>query len=394
VTGGAPVLSPLLPDAETLAYAHLTVPLGEESALVNVPEAGGDPVLSEVHLITRLWGMTQTVTQTMRPAYASPLSAGPRPVYPSLEDVLARHPYLRLVADERILTIDPGTWAVDGNLVLPAGYGLRLEAGTELVFGPDRYLLASGPLDFAGEAARPVVLRPQETTWQGIVVLDAGLPSVWRHVVVSDTTAMDQDRWSLTGGITFYRSPIRMSQSRIAGTQAEDGFNVIHASFEFVDSVFADTVSDAFDADFSRGRVERCVFERIGADGIDVSGSEVEVREVILDTLGDKALSVGEASQMTAADLWIRDVRFGVVSKDLSHVTLERARMEGVSRAGLAAYIKKPAYGPASITAAQVEFVDVPMPRRTLIQTDSWVELEGERIWGTDVDVDALYPDE
>ena len=79
------------------------------------------------------------------------------------------------------------------------------------------------------------------------------------------------------------------------------------------------------------------------------------------------------------------------MSKDLSHVTLENATIVGARIAGLAAYIKKPNYGPAAITASQITFVDVSSERYTLVQTGSWIDLEGTRIWGVDIDVDALY---
>jgi hypothetical protein len=393
VDGGAPVLDPLAPEAALLEYVTLSIPLDENVGpmFVKGSDAEDGPVLSDVHLTTRLWGMTRTVTQPVLSAYSPPLPAGPRPAYPSLQEALARHPALRPVAGERALTFDPGVWEIAGDLVLPAGYGLRLEAGTELVFEPDRYLLASGPLDFTGDAAQPVVLRPGTGYWQGIIVLNAEVPSSWRHVTVSNTIALDREGWSLTGGITFYRSPLVMDHGFIVGSQAEDGLNVIESWFDFTASAFSDTASDAFDADFSRGRIERCAFHRIAADGIDVSGSEVVVRDAVFDTLGDKALSVGEASQLTGSDLWIDNVMFGVVSKDLSRVTVERVRLGNVARAGLAAYVKKPAYGPAAITASDVEFADVPEARWTLVQTGSWIDLEGVRIWGTDVDVDALY---
>jgi hypothetical protein len=43
------------------------------------------------------------------------------------------------------------------------------------------------------------------------------------------------------------------------------------------------------------------------------------------------------------------------------------------------------------MVAEGVTFVDVPVDRRTLVQVGSWIELEGERVWGVEVDVEALY---
>jgi len=363
-------------------------------ARFEIPAAVWDPTVANtqtLYLETRLLGLTQTVTQPVILAYPPPVAAGPRPVQPALAEALSQHSYLRETAEARMLTIQPGAWDVEGNLILPDGYGLRLAPGTTLTFGPENFLLATGPLIFEGAEDAPVVLRSQGEKWRGIVVIDAGLPSLWRYATVEDTDAIDQTGWMTTGGITFYRSPIRLDHSRILRTRAEDGFNVIRAHFEFVDSEFSGTRSDAFDADFGQGFFERCVFYDIGADGIDVSGSDIVVRDVRMVNLGDKGLSVGEKSHLTAERVFITRADFGVVSKDLSQAHLADLTVEGVRIAGLAAYIKKPSYGPASITAERITFLDLPDDRRTLVQTGSWIDLDGARIWGVDVDIEALY---
>lgn len=378
----AVILQPLDPLAPYMPYVHLQIPRSELGHTADAPRLG---------IVTRLWGQTATLTQTVLPSYAGPLAQGPLPELPTLAQALDQHPYLQKVEGEDTLYIPGGTWEIDGNLVLPAGLGLRLGPGTTLRFGPETYLLATGPLDFRGSEDAPVVLQPSGETWQGVVVLQSRAPSSWQYVTVERASAVDQAGWTLTGGVTFYESPIRLAHSRIVDSQGEDGINVIRTQFEFVQSEFGPTVSDAFDGDFVQGTVEGCAFHDVGGDGIDVSGSDVQVRDVRLLNLGDKGISVGEGSRLTARDVTIETAGFGVVSKDLSQTTLDNVTISDVRLAGLAAYIKKPSYGPATMTANAIAFVDVPPERHTLVQTGSWIDLEGVRIWGTDVDVDALY---
>ena len=380
---GAVALRPLPVEAKFMPYARF-----------EIPATIWDPTImtaQTLHLETRLLGLTQTVTQPVILAYPSMVAVGPRPVQPTLAEALAQHPYLQETAEARVLTIPPGEWEIAGDLLLPEGYGLRLTAGTTLTFGPENFLLATGPLLFAGAEDAPVILRPRADKWLGIVVIDAGLTSVWRYVTVEDTDAIDRDGWAMTGGITFFRSPLRLDHSRILRTRAEDGLNVFRAPFEFVDSEFSGTHSDAFDGDFTQGVIERCTFYDIGADAIDVSGSDVHVRDVRMVNLGDKGLSVGEMSRLTAERVSITNADYGAASKDLSQASLSDVTLENVRIAGLAAYIKKPSYGPASIIAERVTFGDLPAEQRTLVQTGSWIDLDGARIWGVDVDVEALY---
>ncbi len=377
----APALPPLPRDATFMPYKRLTLPLAVTDT----------QTLPELSLVTRVWGLTQTITRPILLDYP-PAADGAMPDAPALAEALAQHPYLSVMPDEdRMLTLAPGTWTISGSLVLPEGYGLRLEPGTTLQFAPQTFLLARGPLVFDGAEDAPVILQPTGETWWGVVVLEAGAPSFWNYVTVKDTDAIALPGWKLTGGLTFYRSSIRLNHSHLLGTKAEDGINVIRERFEFVDSEFANTASDAFDSDFGWGLIERCVFHDTGADAIDVSGTEVQVRDVILKDLGDKGLSVGEISRMTAERVTITNADFGVASKDLSQATLSEITIVGARIAGLAAYIKKPAYGPATITADGVTFLNIPDEQRVLVQTGCWIDLDGTRIWGTDVDVDALY---
>ncbi len=375
------VLQALHPEAATLPYVRLQLPLSA-------------PAAANVVLLTRLWGLsgTEPFTQTVLPSYPLPLSASPRPTAPTLAQALARHPYLRPAGeDERMVTIPPGTWEISGTLVLPAGYGLQLGPGTTLRFESEAFLLSEGPLVFEGTAEAPVRLQPIAEFWRGIAVLEASAPSTWDYVIVEKTDTLALDGWLFTGGITFFRSPVQIAHSRILGTRAEDGLNIIRAPFRITDSEFAGTASDAFDADFADGLFERCLFRNIAADGIDVSGSNVIVRQVRFLNLGDKGLSVGEGSTMQAEDIFVDGADYGMASKDRSHLTATRVTLNNIAIAGLAAYIKKPAYGPATITVTSIDFGNLPADRHALVQTRSWIDLDGVRIWGSDVDVEALY---
>lgn len=375
------VLRALPEDARSLPYVRLQVPLPE----------GVTPVEGELRLLTRVWGLEAAHAQPVLFNYPWAREESPRPVWPDLESALAAHPYLEVGEEADLLVVRRGAWEVEGDLILPQGYGLSAGPGTALRFGTDNLLLANGPLLFEGTAEEPVVLEPQGERWKGVVVLEADEPSLWRHTTVRETSGVDREGWSLTGGITFYRSALHLDQSRILGTGAEDALNVIRAPFTFADSEFAFTASDAFDGDFADGLILRCTFHDVAADAIDVSGAEVEVRNVRLVDLGDKGLSVGEGSRLTGAEISVEGADFGIASKDRSQVQVEDVTLTGVRIAGLAAYIKKPAYGPASIVAQRVDFGDLPAEQRLLVQTGSWIDLDGERTWGTDVDVEQLY---
>ncbi len=153
------------------------------------------------------------------------------------------------------------------------------------------------------------------------------------------------------------------------------------------------TTSDAFDSDFSKGLVESGIFENIGSlgggDGIDVSGSEIVVTKSNFNNISDKALSVGEESQMKVNDVNIKNVSIGVASKDGSNATISDVTFSGIKKAGLMAYIKKPEYGPAEIVAESLAFKLT--DKKFITQKGNTIVIDGVETPPSDIDVEGLY---
>jgi hypothetical protein len=223
--------------------------------------------------------------------------------------------------------------------------------------------------------------------------MEAGKRSVLEHVVVKGTTSVVTDAWTLTGGVNFYASDVQLSNCELHGSQGEDALNIIHSEFELLNTVIDGTASDAFDADFADGSVKGGEFRNIGTagggDAIDVSGSRVTVIGTHFENVSDKALSVGEKSELDARDVTIGSVGTGAASKDGSRLLLSDAKISNASFAGLTAYIKKPEYGAAEIVAQNVRIDSAETP--VLVQTGSRVQLDGTEQETRDINVAALY---
>jgi hypothetical protein len=316
------------------------------------------------------------------------------------DEVLARHPFLerdpgRAGEDGDWLRARSGRHRVEGWLVLPEGAGLRLGPGTELRFAPGTALVASGPLEFDGTEAQPVVLAGREEGieraggWGGVAVLESDRPSRWVYVEVRDTTGVERGAWRLTGGVTFRRAEVELREVRMLHSRAEDALNLVRSRFALHGGRIEDAVSDALDADFCRGSIEGGVWSRVGGDGVDVSGSEVEVRGLRLASIGDKALSVGERSRLRAEAISVDGSGVGVASKDASVAHVAGSRLANIERVGLMAYVKKTEYGPAELRAEAVEIDAREQP--ALVQHGSRLEIDGVSQPAQSIDVDALY---
>jgi len=350
-----------------------------------------------LEIISRVKGLQETYSVNAFMSYAS---LRDRPIGEfDLEALLRDHPYIHLVGNDT-LAFRAGEHEVSKTLSTPAGYDLTIPAGTRLSFADDAILIVRGALNIAGLAKDPVVLDALASTvegtkagWPGIFVLDADSQSSWQHARVLNTTGVANGDWMLTGGVTFYQSKVRLEEVHFESNRAEDALNIVRSEFELVEVSIVDTISDGFDSDFSNGSVTGGLFSNIGTagggDGIDISGSSVKVSGTQFSKISDKALSVGEASQMDATLVQIDGAMTGAASKDASKLTITASTIKNAQVAGMMVYVKKPEYGPASIDAEGVDFQNT--TTLALAQTGSRIELDGTLVPHEALDVDALY---
>ena len=353
---------------------------------------GGDGAASiELAVDYRLAADDEPRSEALRVVRASDSRATGRPPNVTLQQALERHPVLRHDLDTGRLWLREGSWDVDGDLVVPAGFDLRARGSVTLRFRGGAVLVTSGPLDFAGEADAKIVLEPHgDQPWGGIVVMSAPDLSTWRHVVVRGASAIGRGGWQTTGGVTFYRSPVRIEDSSFVDARGEDALNVFGCPCDLVRTRFEGGVSDLFDGDFVTGSAVDCSFADSVEDAVDVSGSGFDVTRCRFERIGDKAVSVGEGSRSRVSDCTIVSCSIGVAAKDESVVEVEQLRVELAEQFALTAYIKKPEFGPSSIVARGL---DVAQFGRAvaLAQTRCEVTIDGEAVPVEDVDVDRLY---
>lgn len=310
---------------------------------------------------------------------------------PSIEESLRRHAFLQPDDTAGHLRVEPGTWLVDGSLVLPHGVGLRIGPGTTLRFDEDEALIANGPLTFQGSSDAPVVLESTgpDSHWSGVASLHSEERHDWKHVVVRNTSGIERGGWILTGGVTLHDATVRIEDCLFESNQSEDALNLVRSEFELIDTRFVNTPSDAFDGDFVKGRVVGGSYETIGGDGIDVSGSDITVENVRLRRVHDKALSIGEGSQARISGAYVDDAGTALASKDASRTEISDSEFEHIRHIAVMAYVKKPEYGPSKITADGITLRDV--GRDALAQLGSQVVLNGVDVEQEVADIDELY---
>jgi hypothetical protein len=279
------------------------------------------------------------------------------------------------------------------SILLPPGLSLTVQPGATIRLVEGVTLLCRGQVTMVGTAAAPIRIIPKDTSFAGLVVASPG-PHRFEHVTFRGTTGARHGKWALTGGVTVYNATASTFRAcRFEDAHGEDALNIVNSHFELHDVVMERTRSDAFDADFSTGLVQNARFVSVGlaggGDAIDISGGHVTVRTAHFENIGDKALSAGEGGRLDASDIVVHQAAAGAVSKDRSIVTLDNAKLAAIGVAGLMAYTKKQAFGPARLIATGIQYTGV--PPLALVQIGSTLTIEEKPVAPAPLDVDALY---
>ena len=332
---------------------------------------------------------SEEVYSTKAIPYYPVLNQPPIPVS-TVKEQLSRHSFLTNEPDSKNLYIKQGEWQITDSLIVPKGFTLTVPASTTLRFASSGRLISYGSLNLIGTKNAPVLLEGSSSSWEGIAVINADAPSLWSYVTMKNTTGIKLPLWRLTAGVTFYQSTVEMNHCNFINNQTEDSINIVRSTFSLNDVNIVNSLSDGLDSDFSEGTIEGGIFEYIGkpgagGDGVDVSGSRVTIKGSHFRNINDKAISVGEGSNLTADNVTIDKIGIGVASKDGSYLDISDSTISNADYAGLTAYIKKDAYGPASIEARNIIFNKNAFPIRA--QKGSLITIDGIPVEGEEINV-------
>ena len=283
------------------------------------------------------------------------------PPAPAVEAWLAAHPHLdiRQTAPGE-LWLSRGTYRLPEHLVLPRGYNLGIESGTDLQLGAGVVLLVRGGLHIGGSADQPVTIRPIEPgqPFGAVAVVGDGTQ---RTEVTYLELSGGSDAWldgaQFSGALSIHHQDrVSMSHTTIRDNQGADGLSIKYAAGAVSDSSFTGNRDDQVDLEYFDGIVRDSRFESARAgdpngDGLDLRGSRVVIVNNELTGAADKAASVGEESEALFVSNRVGHSATGVAVKDLSTAYLYDNRFEE-NRRDVRAYMKKPFFGGGRVVFA------------------------------------------
>ena len=262
-----------------------------------------------------------------------------------------------------------------------------IKKGVELVFKKKAYIyISDGNLRIMGTKNYPVTLKSFEDNWGGIYVANSKRSFI-NYANIFNTDYFNHKNIMLTGGVNFYNSNIDIFNSNLISSKAEDSINFVNSNFNFNSTSISNTFSDGIDSDFSSGKIVQSEFEKIMGDGIDLSGSNILIKNTSLSLIGDKAISIGEKSNVKVQNLNISNSRYGIANKDESKLQGNSIKILNSTDYDILAFTKKPYYSYSTLKLDDVEY-DI---KKSLIQTGHQGKINNLNLNTQNIDVKSLY---
>ncbi len=264
---------------------------------------------------------------------------------------------------------------IEKSIYIPPGFTLNIEGGSEINLKNSSSIISESAFDAKGKSDKKIKIHSDGTG--GIFIKNAKSSSYFEYVQFENLSNPQSNNWSLTGAVTFYETEIFFDNCIFKNNFSEDALNIIRSKFNIQNCFVSHTSSDAIDIDFSDGKIMNTVIENTKNDGLDFSASHVELKNIKLSQIGDKAVSGGENSFADLQNINISDSFIGISSKDKSTIKSENITIEN-TKYPLTSYQKKPEYGPATIIVNQFKGNS-----EFLIEKNSVLILDGDTINGS-----------
>ena len=281
----------------------------------------------------------------------------------------------------------------DIQLSQTAMYDSQVEIGEGVIFEltKNANILFLGGLDATGSVKAPISFHGENSG--GIYIRNAEKQkSSLVNVSFYNLGAVKTSKYSFTGTVNGYGGKFYLDNVQFKNCMAEDQLNIVHANIEIGAMKFDTALSDAFDCDFCNGEIDFLTFNKIGGDGLDVSGSDLVVQNIIASLVSDKAVSVGEQSKITLNQLEIKDVGTGIAVKDGSSALVREIRNPVVEYDLSMTYMKKPFFkGTTQLQVDSISGVSKIGGQTCIRERGTVLQINKNNCVETDVAIDDLY---
>ena len=322
------------------------------------------------------------VTAKLEPIF---LEKGPHLEIASFDEKMVRfksnNKYLNYftLADSNKLFLKNENSIINEKIIIPENFLVQLSEGQSINFIKTGSIFSYSPFEINGTYEKPVRIFSSDSSGQGLHLIQGNNKSNINYIeFLNQSSFLDSINGRiLPSAFTVYGGEVSINHSIFKNLSSEDAVNLFRCKYEFLDSKIENTFSDALDADFSTGIINKSYFINCGNDGVDISGGFLSLTNCFFNNILDKAISAGEKSVLNASNCEIENSDMGLISKDLS---IAESKTNKFSNCEIAycAFQKKGEFGPGYITVIKDSLINCSLAH--LIETKSKLVIDEQDI--------------
>jgi len=255
--------------------------------------------------------------------------------------------------DKKKLNILSGNIFLEEDLIVKDE--TKILEGTTFTMNEGVSIIFENKVKAIGSEKRPIIFKKNDaaTKW-GTVALHGVKTdgSLFKNIIIENASGKS------INGINYFASLSVHSAKNIKfdniliknNTSFDDMMHIIYSSnIQVINSNFLNAYKDAIDVDISKNiSFQNLKIMNSGNDGIDFMETTAQLHQVNILYSSDKAVSVGENSQVSINDSIFSSNNYGVASKDLSKTIIRNSLLEN-NKIQLGVYKKNWRYGGSGI---------------------------------------------
>jgi hypothetical protein len=235
---------------------------------------------------------------------------------------------------------------IDSSVITPKEMKVVFSPGSTLTFQSTGQLISPGGIHLDGNKdSRIKVNATHDAKNGGILVSESSNISTIKYTDFSNLKGVFVDNKLISGSVNFYKTRVIIKDSTFSSNYIKDDYiNIVNSNFKLSNIVIDQSNADSIDIDFSQGSIEGAKIYNSGNDGLDFSGSEIKLSNILIENAKDKAISVGEGSKIEADSVTVNNSFIGVAVKDGSFFEANSSYLNN-NKFDYVSFIKKPEYG-------------------------------------------------
>jgi len=234
-----------------------------------------------------------------------------------------------------------GNTVISKDLIINSSSTLEVLPGTEISFYNGSRIICYGTCSFIGTEDNKINFNSDGVSgFGGLFIIESPYFNMV-NVNINSGSLNLKNVPGYTGLVSIYKTKANLEKINIINTNSEDGLNIISSDFKMDEIFIKNATSDAVDIDFSSGEINNIVINNPKGDGLDFSGSNLYINNVQINNSLDKAISVGEGTNVEMYNLLISNSRAGIVVKEGSIATIEGYTPKNNELSDVAAFRKK-----------------------------------------------------